>query len=364
MGALIFVPLLALTMIVALALWVYTAHNFISIVEDTAAGNEQIAWPDEPLMDWIWQSGYLAWTMVVWFAPAILFGRLTTMGSEPYHRPLYILLHAAFAFWVAFPVSLLSTMAAESRWAILHLGLFQRLARRLGSLLLFYVISFGIVIAMVPLIFWLIRDKGILSLLGFGVGLGTAIFLYARMLGRLACLARLTYVQPKKKKRVRPARGQAAAIDPWDVPEEAEQEASARFGGFQQPRDLPALATPNEEAETGYDVRFEAAAPPVEEPRPRLKLEEDLPIGSDVEFDRLEDEERQLRQQAVRAIKPDPVEESRLRRKRERKPERPLLAGLGSFFFSGTVPVHWAAVAAGFIFLGLLIRGLQQFWPD
>ncbi|MFL5339672.1 MAG: hypothetical protein ACJ8F7_05845, partial [Gemmataceae bacterium] len=154
--AFIFVPLIAMTMMYLFALWVYASRYFVLIVEDTAAGNEVPVWPDEPFMDWVWQGFYVFAIVFAWLSPAFLFARLVTMNSEPYHRPLYILLVTAAAFWAMFPVSLLSSMAAESRWTLLHFGLLQRLARRGASFVLFYALSFIIVILVVPLIYWLI----------------------------------------------------------------------------------------------------------------------------------------------------------------------------------------------------------------
>src|SRR5436305_2721822 len=97
--AFVFVPLLAMTALAAIALWVYLAHAVVVVVEETAAGCEDVVFPDDPLMDWIWQSVYLAWVIAVWVAPAALFGQLVAADVEPYYRPLYSLAFAAAAFW-------------------------------------------------------------------------------------------------------------------------------------------------------------------------------------------------------------------------------------------------------------------------
>ncbi len=364
MTAIIFVPLLVMTALMAMAVWVYLSQTAVVIVEETGAGNEQVVGSDEPFVDWIWQSFHLAWLVGVWIAPAILFGRVVTYDSEPYHRPLYIILHAAFAFWVAFPLSLLSTMSAESRFAILHFGLFQRLAKRLPSVLLFYVCTFLLVAVGAPALFWLGRGKGVVSLLVGALLVGGAILLYARLLGRLACLARLTQVRTKSKKKRRPQRA-ARATDPWEVPEGAEQEAAARSGGFVQPRELPALSTPDEEAATGYDVNFEHSHEPgPEESDP--DWEESAPRSEADKEGSIEEEERRLQKEHLDSIKPDKVETEHheQRRKLARQPEHPLLWGVGGFLFTGHAAIQWVVLSLGFALLGLLIRGLQEFWPE
>ncbi|MFL5343063.1 MAG: hypothetical protein ACJ8F7_23265, partial [Gemmataceae bacterium] len=182
-----------------------------------------------------------------------------------------------------------------------------------------------------------------------------------RLLGRLACLVRLTYIRPRKKKRARRARGTAAA-DPWEVPAEAEQEVAARSGGFLQPREMPALETPDEEASVGYDVKFDAA-PATPEPTPARDFDDDAMIGADVDRDQLDEEARELRQRAAQWIQPDKIEADRLRRKREVKPERALVAGSINFLFAPSVSVHWIAMSVGFAVLGLLVFALKATWP-
>ena len=204
-GAMAFVLGLVVTSATVLLVWIVTSHNVIVVVEETASGNDDLVWPDEPMMDWLWHAVYLAWVILVWIMPAVLFGRFATEGTEEYYRPLYVILYGASAFWVVFPISLLSTMAAESRWAVLHLGLIQRLFKRLPSLMLFYGCTAVLMIVVVPTIFWHFRDEKGWSVLVFGPLVGTAIMVYARLLGRLANLVRLTKVSPKKaKKKPRP----------------------------------------------------------------------------------------------------------------------------------------------------------------
>ena len=363
MSALIFVPLLVITVLVGIGVWVFLSHSIVVVVEETGAGNEQVHWADEPFVDWIWQSGYLALVAVVWIAPAILFGRVTTYNSEPYHRPLYIILHAALAFWVMFPLSLLSTMAGESRLTLLHFELFQRLAKRWPSVLLFYLCTFLLVAAAAPALLWAVRGQGPIPMIAGPVIVASTFMLYARLLGRLACLARTTYVRTKSKKKARPVRG-TQATDPWEVPAEVGDELEARAGGFVQPRELPALQTPDSEATTGYDVKFESASPP--EPPAPVEWEDAAPRTDLEKEGSIEEEDRRLRVASLNAIEPDKLEmeRHRQRRKLEREPEGTLLTGVAGFLFTGQATVQWAILSGLFALLGVMVRGVIALWPE
>jgi hypothetical protein len=233
----------------------------------------------------------------------------------------------------------------------------------MGGLLTFYVASIVLVVLAVPCLFFLVAGTGVFTLVGCAIGLSVAILVYSRLLGRLANLARLTRVGSKKKRKERPGRRPhgTAVVDPWDVPDAAEEEVAARSAGFVQPSRMPALDTPDEEAATGYDVKFDAAPPAAADPEPDGEWEDTVTVEAGRADADAADHRR--RREAAAAIKPDAVEESRLRRKRERRPERQVLDGLGGFLFTGPGAVRWAAIAAGIGLLGLLARGLIAFWP-
>ena len=68
-GGILFFFLLALFGITALYLLVYAAHCFLVIVEQTGAGSEEVVWPDEPMIDWLWKGCYLGWLAAVELVP-------------------------------------------------------------------------------------------------------------------------------------------------------------------------------------------------------------------------------------------------------------------------------------------------------
>lgn len=362
MTAFIFVPLLAATAIVGGAVWFYASHVFVVITEETAAGNEVVNWDEEPMYDWLWQGLYIGWLVGVWLVPSLLLARLIALNVGPEWRVFLFVIIAFGVFWGSFPLSLLSSMAAESRFSLLHLGLFERLAKRTSDVLLFFLLSGLIVGACVPLVIWLVDGEGLISVVITGVLLALALILYARLMGRLACLARLTHIRPRKKKKgkkARPPRG-TAIKDPWEVPEEVEREQSARGVGFTQPRELPPLESPYDGELTGYDVSFQdlpREPEPVSIPLP----DEPLPVH-EPEVD-AGPARSQLARQDVTAIQPDRLEMERLSRRKEKLPKRPWTEGVWLFPLQPRTATVWGLVSVAFVLLGGMVRALIELWP-
>src|SRR6516162_9904358 len=84
--AMIFVSLLAAAVLVGLLTYIYAAHCFLTTVQQTAAGNDRIRWPNEPLYDKLPRALYLACLIAIWIAPAGLLLRLApdrAIGESP-----------------------------------------------------------------------------------------------------------------------------------------------------------------------------------------------------------------------------------------------------------------------------------------
>src|SRR5262249_36491673 len=154
----------------------------------------------------------------------------------------------------------------------------RRLGANSGHVIVFYLVSAVIVGLCTPLTVLLATGGDPLTLILGAAALAAAILLIARMLGRVACLARLADLRPKKRKRQRRRARGVQVSDPWEVPEETETAAENVEGEpvdsqskprFIQPRDLPALHTPYDGDITGYDVKFETR--PAEPPRAARK---------------------------------------------------------------------------------------------
>src|SRR6478672_2298113 len=141
-SAFLFVPLLAATAIIGGFVFAYAAHCFLTVVEQTAAGNDEVVWPDEPYLDWLWQAAYMLWLSALWLAPLVFGARAVVASQTGSAAVARFLLTAAVLTWLVFPLSLLSSLSASSHWVLFAPRLMLRLVtRRFGSLLTFYVLS-------------------------------------------------------------------------------------------------------------------------------------------------------------------------------------------------------------------------------
>ena len=187
-GAILFVVFLAATMIVGTFVFAYASHCFFTIVEYTSAGNDEVVWPNEPFFDWLWEAVYMLWLVGLFLGPIALTLRAASEGSAT------ILFTCAAFVWLLFPITLLSSMSASSRWLIVSPQLLSRLfAQRFGSLMLFYLHS-GPVLAAVAAMGYLtfFTANGIWLLVLTAAGSAALTFIYARQLGRLAHLVEHT----------------------------------------------------------------------------------------------------------------------------------------------------------------------------
>jgi len=258
--ALIFVPLLALTAMVVGAVWCYVAHTFVHIVEETSAGNDEVRRSEEPLTDWLWQSGYIASFVFLWGAPAYLLGRLTSQRAHGDWKPVVFALTIASVLWIFFPISFLSSMSIEAGWTPFAPGLILRLLRRVIDTAIYFALT-GLIIGACGLLapffvaesrFWLLFPAGIVF--------GLAVVLYSRLTGRMAHVARLASAERKKKRKPKLKRPRGTkVVDPWEVPDEVLREEEEQGTGFIQPSDMPTITGVLDEEISGYDVSFKNA---------------------------------------------------------------------------------------------------------
>src|SRR5207244_9363470 len=110
----------------------------------TAAGNDEVRWPHDPLVDWAWKLFYVGWLMSVWLVPAMIVARFWAAGSPPETAFAKTAGMVAFLFWLFFPVTLLSSLSASSRWFIFSPAIVPRLAERSGSAVTFYLLTLSL----------------------------------------------------------------------------------------------------------------------------------------------------------------------------------------------------------------------------
>jgi hypothetical protein len=354
-GAIFFVLTLVVTMVVGTFVFAYAAHCFFTVVEQTAAGNDEVDWPNVPYVDWLWEVVYILWLAALWMAPFAF-----TANSRAGTAGLIV---SAALVWLFFPISLLSSMSASTRWALVSPALLRRLlGQRFGSLLLFYLHSGPVLAAAVVLVYLsFFRGGGLPMLFVTAAGLAAALLIYARLIGRLAHL--ISHTRDPVRRSVRrtarqPAHVRAASHDPWDHEENRPR----------QPSELPPVMSPLEGPITGYDVRFDDQ--PVSEPdsvrsrdpagRRRPPDLDDVPYelqGSPTEApprgpmprNWMEPPEHELA--LARGSTPPPP------------PAHPWVSGVYNFLlYSKTFP-NFGVLAVGLAFLGFLIAALIELNP-
>jgi hypothetical protein len=269
MAILFFMYLVAMT-IIGVFMAAFAAHSFLTVVEDTAAGNDEVRWPNDPLVDWAWKLFYLGWLMSVWLVPALIVARWWAAGLRPEIAFAKTVGTVAVLFWLFFPITLLSSLSASSRWFVFSPAILPRFAQRPGTIAMFYLVTAPfMVVTGVSLWGLLIGD---IYQLPFGAfGLTCVLLLYGRLFGRLALILR--HVRDARTRSVpRTARRGMTLV------EAASRVARPRQGVISA-AELPPVNAPDEEARIGYDLRLDDAPARTvpEPPRPKPFEHDDVP---------------------------------------------------------------------------------------
>jgi hypothetical protein len=380
MTAFFFIPLLAVAWILGLFVAANAAHFFLTIVESSATPiarnvswrgrpfrewiRDGVAWPDDGFIDYFGKTFYLAYMVGIWAGPAIIVGRLTLGADSPWAT-----VFAGAAFWLLFPIGLLSSLSSETRWTPFRLALVGALARRPGKTLAFYLLS-APVLAVVFLTFDLILLRTDRVTAAWAIGLSPvavlAFFVYARLLGRLGLVVTFT---PKKKaparaSRTRKRRLPAPKYDPatrWVGPKEDIPDVPPAGA---QPPDLPGLASPIDGPVTGYAVDFAGKAPPPEEPKPtRVYTFDDddpTPITVAPPPDVSGTDRAKI---AAELATPSEREMDLILRERPTEPGNPYGAESVTFLFDVKTIEPWLRLTICLIALALLQRALDALRP-
>ncbi|HEY7327415.1 MAG TPA: hypothetical protein VH592_07245 [Gemmataceae bacterium] len=282
--AILFMISFAASIIVGTFVVAYAARCVLVVVQETAQGQDKIIWPNEPYVDGLGHAVLFLELVGIWLAPAALTARLLRHVWLPNEAALRVLLLAGPGLWLFFPIGLMSSLSAQSRWVPFRWVILHSFLRVAPAALVFYFQSaLLLVVGVVPWYYALFGGMNVLLPVAAVVS-AAVLFIYSRLLGRLACIiqrlpalrrapAKAKVVkrpQPRRKKKQRP---DPKAQDPWIVPEEEERERkmSERFPWAQKPPPKPksGLHIPSAEEIEGYGFAEEKPAapePPPEKP--------------------------------------------------------------------------------------------------
>jgi hypothetical protein len=172
----------SMVQVVAAALtFSYAGYSFFTTFVNTAAGSDEVIWPGEPIQDWIGKGWYLVWLLALWAVPATLIAGL-------FGPPLWLYtLIVVGLLWLVFPVTLLSSLSAESRLIVFRMTIVRHLARRWLALLVFYPVTAFLLTICVVLFYYGVLGP-IISLPGAALVGAISFLIYARLLGRIGWL--------------------------------------------------------------------------------------------------------------------------------------------------------------------------------
>jgi hypothetical protein len=176
------------------------AAFFIIIVQDTAAGNEDIDWPSDVWYEYLTKIAFLAWLFGCCAAVSTVFWSLAALAMEQMGVPIPTIIWWVFTLvsaFMLFPIPLYSTMIGGSPFMLIHPMFLLRLIQRPLAGLALYGYTFVLLLPCVALGLWMVVSLSWWAAPIVGMIWATCILWYARALGRVG------YVLAEEKRRVR-----------------------------------------------------------------------------------------------------------------------------------------------------------------
>jgi hypothetical protein len=380
----IFFSLLVAMILVGSLVLAYIGYSFIHVLISTAAGNDRVSWPGDPLFDWLFKGWYLAWIAVMSALPAAL---VIAIGRIHANDPRWAIALAS-SVCLCFPIFLLSSTSGPSRLLIVRGEILAGFLGRLGLTIVFYVLSALVVVGSSAFLWYSIVEWPVAVVPLAMITLAIGILIYARMLGRLghAITEEPESPQDRKKQagqgkrvaskwgvpelplphdkapRSRPAtkkprakKPKSNAIDPWAIPELESK--------VKPVRKRIASDDPLGPSEGGYDVesatKKAAASPARESKSSKRKNEQDT-------YDMAPNDPGPEIEPVPRPALPEVSSyEAALAAPKQRPalPANPMLSGVLAFPFYPTSLGPLCTMAIGLTVLGLLARGLMSLYP-
>jgi hypothetical protein len=160
----------------------YASSCFLAVVETTAAGCDEVGWPDGAgLLEGWWKLLYVLWLLACCWIPVGVLWRagLDAMWTGDWWWILPLVMVS-----VLFPVVLLSSLAANSQWLVWNRRMAIRMAQRPHVLVLLWVASLGLLSACATLAYMALLSPSFLLCVGIGVVWSACLLVYARLVGR------------------------------------------------------------------------------------------------------------------------------------------------------------------------------------
>src|SRR5262245_7143956 len=184
--AVIFMPAFAGAVVFVL----FLSHYYLTVLEGTATGAKEVTWQAEPILDNFWKLWYMLWLFGLWFGPGYLIAKAVAGGTGSDWLKLWLPIAIV---WLLYPISQLSSLSASTIWLPLVPDVFARLAQKPAVTLGFYLLSIPVLALFAIAFKWAFLTQGEWEMLFLGAPLVVvALFLYARLIGRLAFVLAFT----------------------------------------------------------------------------------------------------------------------------------------------------------------------------
>jgi len=159
----------------------YAATLILAVVEETAAGNDEINWPDEDWRQRVWKFLYVGYLLVLAALAGAGVGVLVQRYSGHFWPPLFT------TIFFAFPIIVLSSLEASSPWAPITPAILRSLIVRMWCWGFFYIETALVAAPCAVLVFFgfSFRHPFWTAFL-VAPPLSAVVLIYARLLGRLA----------------------------------------------------------------------------------------------------------------------------------------------------------------------------------
>lgn len=159
----------------------FAAHAFAVIAEGTAAGQDEVAWPNDPLVDRIGKAAIMGWVFLVSASVPFIIGKIIAgVGIGTW-------IFTLTGFGLVFPIVVLSIQSSNSLFGIINSGLLARIAKRPEHLACYYL-AIAPVLAVMGFSLWLAFRYDWWVLIGASVLFAAGLLIASRLIGRLGLL--------------------------------------------------------------------------------------------------------------------------------------------------------------------------------
>jgi hypothetical protein len=160
----------------------YASGCFLALVEETAAGNHDISWPEGAnIIEGLGKFIYLNWLSACCCIPGLGFW---VLGPDMQWSDSVWWAFPVLSWVVCFPLLLFSSLAAHARWVLLDWRVLWGLLRKPQALFLVYPPLVAAVTICAGLGIWIFFVPSLLQAAWVGLVWSAALIIYGRALGR------------------------------------------------------------------------------------------------------------------------------------------------------------------------------------